>query len=117
MNIDTALRKDGIKVLEKLDTLKINSIAKNIADKLVSTFPHFNLDKESLFVKLCRLDMYYADMEEGMAEANYFYKNSSIYFNSKIEVDDLEEFAVHECIHYLQEVKDDKNTLIRMLPC
>ena len=32
-------------------------------------------------------------------------------------VDDLEEFAVHECIHYLQEVKDKRNYLIRMGLC
>ena len=81
MSIESALKKDGIKVLEKLDTLKVNSIAKNIADKMSSTFSHYGLDRENLFVKLCRLNMYYAEMEEGMAEANYFYKNSTIYFN------------------------------------
>ena len=117
MNVEAALKKDGIKVIEKLDTMKVNSIAKNIADKLSDTFSHFGLDRENLFVKLCRLDMYYAEMEEGMAEANYYYKNSSIYFNNKIDFDDLEEFAVHECIHYLQEVKDNKNNLIRMGLC
>ena len=52
-----------------------------------------------------------------MAEANYFYKNSSIYFNEHISDEDLEEFAVHECIHYIQEVKDKKNYLIRMGLC
>lgn len=52
-----------------------------------------------------------------MAEANYFYKNSSIYFNEHIQNEDLEEFAVHECIHYLQEVKDKKNYLVRMGLC
>ncbi len=117
MSIESALKKDGIKVLEKLDTLKVNSIAKNIADKMSSTFSHYGLDRENLFVKLCRLNMYYAEMEEGMAEANYFYKNSTIYFNKNIAYEDLEEFAVHECIHYLQEVKDKKNTLIRMGLC
>ena len=117
MNVEAALKKDGIKVLEKLDTLKVNSIAKSIADKLASTFSQFNLDKESLFAKLCKLDMYYAEMEEGMAEANYFYKNTSIYFNKNIAFEDLEEFAVHECIHYLQEIKDNKENLIRMGLC
>lgn len=49
-----------------------------------------------------------------MSEANYFYKNTSIYFNCNIPNDDLEEFAVHECIHYIQEIKDKKNNIIRM---
>ena len=52
-----------------------------------------------------------------MAEANYFYKNTSIYFNEHIDNNDLEEFAIHECIHYIQEVKDKKNYLIRMGLC
>ena len=52
-----------------------------------------------------------------MAEANYFYKNNSIYFNEHIPDDDLVEFAIHECIHYLQEIKDKKNCLIRMGLC
>lgn len=117
MSIESDLRKDGIEVIEKLDTLKINSIANNISAKLCETFPQYNLNQNELFIKLSRLNMYKAKMPEGMAEANYFYKNSSIYFNEHIQNEDLEEFAIHECIHYLQEVKDKKNYLIRMGLC
>ncbi len=56
-------------------------------------------------------------MVEGMSEASYFHKNSSIYFNEGIEYEDLEEFAIHECIHFLQEQKDENNTLQRMGLC
>ncbi len=117
MSIESDLKRDGIEVVEKLDTLKVNSIARNVAIKLCNTFSDFNLNQNELFTKLSRLDMYKANMPEGMAEANYFYKNSSIYFNSHIQDEDLEEFAIHECIHYLQEVKDKKNYLIRMGLC
>ena len=117
MSIESDLKKDGIEVVEKLDTLKVNSIARNISVKLCETFPNYGLNSNNLFIKLSRLDMYKAKMPEGMAEANYFYKNSSIYFNEHIQDDDLEEFAIHECIHYLQEVKDKKNYLIRMGLC
>ena len=34
MSIETDLKKDGIEVIKKLDTLQINSIANNIAAKL-----------------------------------------------------------------------------------
>ena len=61
--------------------------------------------------------MYTSTMPDGMAEANYFYKNSSIYFNNKIDFEDLEEFAIHECIHHLQEVKTSHNRLVRMGLC
>ena len=117
MSIKSDLKKDGIEVIEKLDTLKINSIAKNIASKLCETFPSYGLNENDLFIKLSRLDMYKAKMPEGMAEANYYYKNTSIYFNEHIPEEDMEEFAIHECIHYLQEVKDKRNYLLKMGLC
>lgn len=114
MSIETDLKKDGIIVVDKLDTLKVNSIATKVSNKLCEAFPNFNLDKNDLFIRLSRLNMYIANMPEGMAEANYFYKNSSIYFNSHIPLKELDEFAIHECIHYLQEIKDKKNYLTKM---
>lgn len=117
MSIESDLKKDGIEVIQKLDTLKINSIAKNVSTRICESFPNFNLNQNELFIKLSRLDMYIANMPEGMAEASYFYKNSSIYFNSRLDYEDLEEFAIHECIHNIQEVKDNKNYLVRMGLC
>ncbi len=117
MSIESDLKKDGIEVTQKLDTLRINSIARNVSIKLCDTFPEFHLNQNELFIKLSRLNMYKAKMPEGMAEANYFYKNTSIYFNEHIQDEDLEEFAIHECIHYLQEIKDKRNYLVRMGLC
>ena len=117
MSIESDLRKDGIEVLESLNTLRINSIAKNISEKICTTFPEYGINQNDLFIKLSRLNMYRAKMPEGMAEANYLYKNTSIYFNEHIADEDLEEFAIHECIHYIQEVKDKRNDLIRMGLC
>lgn len=117
MSIESDLRKDGIRVIDILDTMSVNHIAHNIATKLCNTFPELCFNESDIFAKLSRLNMYRASMPEGMAEANYFYKNTSIYFNEKIAYEDLEEFAIHECIHYIQEVKDKKNNLIRMGLC
>lgn len=117
MSAESDLKKDGIVVIKKLDTLKVNSIARNVSMRLCETFPNFNLNQNTLFIKLSRLDMYIAKMPEGMAEANYFYKNTSIYFNEHISDEDLEEFAIHECIHSIQEIKDKRNYLLRMGLC
>ena len=117
MSIESDLKKDGIKVISKLDTLVVNNIARNISRKIVSTFPELNFNETNLFIKLDRINMYTASMPDGIAEANYFYKNSSIYFNNKINFEDLEEFAIHECIHHLQEIKTPKNNLVRMGLC
>ena len=114
MNIDSELKKEGIEVVSKLDTLEVNTIARGVANKLVDAFDYLDLSVMDLFIKLSRLDMYRAKMPDGMSEANYFYKNSSIYFNEHIPDSDLEEFAIHECIHYLQEVRDKKNCPVRM---
>ena len=117
MSIESDLRKDGIRVVDILDTMSVNLIAHNIATKLCDTFPELCFNETDLFAKLSRLSMYRAIMPDGMAEANYFYKNTSIYFNEKIAFEDLEEFAIHECIHYIQEIKDKKNNLVRMGLC
>ncbi len=114
MNIEKDLVKDGIIVTEKIDTDIILNITQNISKKIVNTFPKFNLNADEIFSKLFSLNMYKANMPDGMAEANYCYKNSSIYFNSHIANEDLEEFAIHECLHFLQEVKDENDNISRM---
>lgn len=117
MNVEIELKKAGIEVTDKLDTLTVNRISQNVSKKIIATFPNFGIDEHKTFDKLSRLNMYKAKMPEGIAEANYFYKNCSIYFNNHIADEDLEEFAVHECLHYLQEVKDSKHNLLKMGLC
>ena len=117
MSIESDLRKDGIEVVSQLNAVEVSSIANCIANKLAVAFPEFNLKSNDLFDRLSKLNMYKAKIPDGMAEANYFYKNSSIYFNANLPFEDLEEFAIHECIHHLQEVKDKKNYLLKMGLC
>ena len=114
MNIEKDLVIYGIIVTEKIDTDVILKITKSISKRIVENFPNFNLNVDDIFSKLFSLNMYKANMPEGMAEANYCYKNSSIYFNSHIANEDLEEFAIHECLHFLQEVKDENDKIIKM---
>ena len=117
MNIEKELKKEGINVVGKLDNLICEDITNNIARRIYESFPDYEFTEEDLKNKLSKLEMYTATMIEGMAEANYFYKNTSIYFNEHISIEDMEEFAIHECIHYLQEIKNDTNKLIRMGLC
>lgn len=114
MNIEKNLQKNGIIVTEKVDTETILKITKSISQKIASNFPNFNLNADEIFSKLFSLNMYKAQMPEGMAEANYCFENSSIYFNSHIANEDLEEFAIHECLHFLQEVRDENNRITKM---
>ena len=117
MSIESDLRKDGITVIKPLDTLSINTISRNIAEKLCKTFPDQNFIFQNLFIAFSRVPMYIADIPNGFAEATYFYKNSSIYFKQGLSLDELEKFAIHEFIHYLQEIKDKKGHLLRLGLC
>lgn len=116
MNIKSELRKEGIEVIKQLNTLKVNSIATNIAQKLVDTFPEQNIDYHELFMKLSRLNMYIAKIPNGVA-AKYYYKNSSIYFSEYEDLDNLSSVVIHECIHYLQAEVNSKNKLVKLGLC
>lgn len=117
MSIEKDLKKEGIEVINKLDTLSINSLASAVANKLCRAFPNEHFVYQNLFINLSRLPMYVAKIPEGLAEANYFYKNSSVYFKDGLTVDELEKFAVHEFIHHIQEIKDNKGNLLRLGLC
>lgn len=117
MNIEAELRKDGIEIVGRLDTLSVNTLAKSAAEKICKTFPRAHFVSSQLFIELARIPMYLVRMPDGFAEANYFYKSSSIYFKQGIPLEELEKLAVHEFIHYIQETKDAKGTLIRLGLC
>ena len=117
MSIESELKKDGITVIDKLDTLSINTISRDIAEKICNAFPEQNFIFQNLFIALSRIPMYIADIPDGFAEATYFYKNSSMYFKQGLSLEELEKFAVHEFIHYLQEIKDKRGNLVRLGLC
>lgn len=115
MGISSELKKEGIEIISKLDTLKVNTIATSIASKLCLAFPEHNLNRSVLFASLSRIDMYIATMENSdSACAKYFYKNNSIYFNEDTDPNHMATLAMHECIHYVQEIKNENNELIKM---
>lgn len=114
MSIESTLRKEGIEVIKQLDTFQVNSIAQKITNKLCSAFPEQNLSRTDLFASISRLPMFLAKMSDPLCGAKYFYKNSSIYYNIDYSLSNVEDFALHECIHFLQEVKDYKGNLIRL---
>lgn len=116
MSIKKDLKKEGIEVRDKLDTLKINSIAKRISEKITDTFPELNIEKAELFRNISRLNMYYAKLPEGIS-AKYFYKNKTIYFSESLKQKELADIAIHECIHHLQERFNERGELIRLGLC
>lgn len=117
MSIESDLKKDGIEVTSILDSSKVNYIARNVSTILSSSFPEHNFNPEELYILLSQVPMYRASVPKGFSEANYLYKNNSIYFNEEIPTKKLTNYAVHECIHYLQTRKDKWGNLLKLGLC
>lgn len=117
MNIEANLKKDGIEVIAPLDKKSVHALAKTVATKLCQAFPTLGLHPNTLYNEISSLSMYVANMPDGIAEANYFYRNSSIYFRDGMGLAELEQFAIHEFIHHIQAIKDKKNVLIKLGLC
>ena len=116
MSIETDLKRDGVTIIEELDTLKVNWVAKQVAKKIANTIHLEGFDESKLFINLSRLNMYTAFLPKGIS-AKYFYKNNSIYFSVNTPDASLCDVAVHECIHYIQSRLDEKNNLLRLGLC
>lgn len=114
MGINYLLKKEGLEEIEKLDTLHINKIAKNISEKLCNSFPELHLNQSDLFISISRLDMYTAKMQDENASAKYVYNKNAIYFNKNLDLSDIDTLAIHECIHFIQELYDNKGRLVRL---
>lgn len=114
MSINSTLKNEGINIVGKLNTLEVNKIASNISEKITTAFPEHNIDKQDLFDSITKLNMYIADMPNDMAMAKYFYKNNSIYFSKNMDLEDLNTLAIHESLHFIQEVKNKRGKLLRL---
>ena len=110
MSTNSKLKKEGIEIIEKLDTLKVNTIAINVASKLCLAFPEHNLNRSELFESLSRLSMYIARMSKDSSGAKYYYKDNSIYFNEVFDIEEMAKLAVHECIHFIQTLRAPNNS-------
>lgn len=114
MSVKSVLKREGIENAKKVDTLTINKIAKRIAAKLSETFSNHNLTENDLFIELSRLPMYTADMPNDLSGAKFMFMNNSVYFKRGVEFDTIEEFATHECLHYLQQQTDARGNVLSL---
>lgn len=105
MGTSRALKKAGIHVTEQLPVLEVNKIAAIISDKICKTFSEHNLVKSDLFSALSRIPMYYAEFEDCSA-AKYDYQHNSIYFKAGTDFNKIKLPAIHECLHFIQAVRN-----------
>lgn len=113
MRNSIALKQAGITIIKKLSTLEINKIASNISERICVAFPEHKINQSDLFIAISRLNMYLANFEDNSA-AKYWYKNNSIYFRKDIDFESLETAALHECLHFIQTVRNKKGKVQRL---
>ena len=113
MGKEKALKKAGIEVVRKLSEIEINKIAINISDEICSSFPEYNINKTDLFNSLSKINMFLANFKDNSA-AKYYYKDDSIYFKQDIDFENLNTPALHECLHFIQSIKNKKGKLLRL---
>ena len=106
-----------IEVAEKVDDKTVSKISNEVAQRLLIAFPDYKLNYLDIYEILLDTPMYYAKIPEGLSKANYYYKNSSIYFDKDINLTKMNEFILHECIHRLQERKDRRGNITRLGVC
>lgn len=111
MNISKDLEKIGIFPKSELRIEERNGIARNVADKLCSNLKELYNSYNELYMRIFNCDMYYADVNEKFGNVFYYYKNNTIYIDSKKDISNIDSYIIHETIHYLQNFsKIDKES-------
>lgn len=90
---------------------------KKFVDGLVATFPEQKINRSAAMTKMFDCTMYLADFPENLGSANYFYKNQSIYFRKGTDLTKLDDYMIHELIHYFQDMRDKNGRLDQMGLC
>ena len=111
------LGNTGIEVIEPLGDEKIIDIVNQVSTRIMTAFPDNKLSYLDIYKTLLDTPMYYARIPKGLSKANYYYKDSSIYFSKNTNLSEIDEFVFHEFIHRLQERKDKKGNITRLGVC
>ena len=108
------IKKEGIEIKYNLETDKIERIALIISNKICEAFPEHNFSKNDIYSILSNIDMYISKLPENSSVAKYSYKTNSIYLSDKLNLDNVDTLVIHECIHAIQGVINDKGNLIKL---
>lgn len=108
------LNKYGIINIKKVDTLSMNKICAKLSKYLEDTLKTHNLNLEDLFIKLSRMNMFFADFNEANVKAKYIPEYMGIFLKEDTDIENLDSSVMHEALHYIQSQFDDKNNLVSM---
>lgn len=115
MNIAKELQKVKIIPQKELNIDKKMQIANCASNMLSNNISELLKEYNELYMRIYNCKMYYALMPSEYNGVVYFYKNNTIYFNENIE--NINEFVLHEIIHYLQNFNKIANKEERIGLC
>ena len=102
MNLFNNLEKVGIRPIIPLRIEEKNYIAKAVANKLSKNINQLAEDYNEIYMRIFNCDMYFAKVDEKYRGVFYYYKNNTIYIDETRSIMDIDEYIIHECLHYIQ---------------
>ena len=119
VNTEKKLEKLGITTTREFTQREVRYIAEEVTELLVKAFPILEDDYNNLLIRLLNCKMYFANINENknISNVNYIYENKSIYFDERVNLDNINDKIIHECIHYLQDIRNEKGKLKKMGLC
>lgn len=107
INVKVELKNIGIKPIEELSVQEKTYIAEKVATKLTSLNVE-GVTHNQILEQLFEAEMYTAQINSNLGNVKYFPQNKTIYFNKNINLVNLDESILCECIHYLQDQAETK---------
>ena len=102
MKLYDNLEKNGIVPIMPLRVEEKNHIAKNVAHKLSTNILQLSNNYNEIYMRIFNCEMYFAKVNPKYKGVFYYYKNNTIYIDESRTDLQIDEYIIHECIHYLQ---------------
>ena len=109
VNEEKYLENIGILKIKELDADIKNKMVIKFAKMLIDTFDHQDFNYGKITRCLLGTRMYMADFKKNLGSASYFYKSRSIYIDKDANLEELDEYIIHEFIHCIQDIRIDKD--------
>ena len=111
---EKGLKSIGIEPIRSLYDDEKSIIIKRFVELLAKTFPKHKLNSQEITKEMMECQMYLANISSQLGTANYYHKNRAIYFSTDANLNEIDEYIIHELIHYFQDKRDKKGKLDRL---
>lgn len=113
MDLNEKMSKFGIIICREFTQEEVRYVAENVTIKLTNAFPILNSQYNEIFAQLLNCKMYFAKINQSsnLSTVNYMYEDHSIIFNQNINIKNINDKIIHECIHFIQDVRTSNDKI------